>query len=143
VFGHVLTVVGINIAPDKGATWSTKCPVAILKVTRRVDLIDLVAFIGVPSGTDHSCRKWVLICVDNFTHHSCCGFDGRQTTQLRGLDVHVVADISSDSAGVRGRTWSLAVDALVNRLQLIWNSVTNIHILWSLKLSKRIWLSQS
>jgi hypothetical protein len=44
---------------------------------------------------------------------------------------------------VRGRTWSLAVDALVNRLQLIWHSVTNIHILWSLKLSMRIWLSHS
>ena len=79
-------------------------------------MVDLVAFVGVPTGTDHGCREGILIGINDLAHHSGSGLYGRESTKLRSLDVHVVADIASDGTGVRGSTRSLAVDALVDGL---------------------------
>ena len=113
---HVLTVICINVTPDEGTSWATESPVTILEVTRWIDLIDLVAFVGVPTGTDHCCGEGILISVNDLAHHSCCRLYRWQSTKLRSLDVHVVADIAGDSTGVRWSSRSLAVDALVNGL---------------------------
>ena len=50
---HVLLEVGIDITPDEGATGATECPVPRFDVPRRVDLVDLIALVGVPSAADH------------------------------------------------------------------------------------------
>ena len=68
---HVLLEVGIDIPPDEGATGATECPVPRFDVPRRVDLVDLIALVGVPSAADHSSREAILVGVDDFTHH--CG----------------------------------------------------------------------
>ena len=113
---HILTVICINITPDEGTSWATKSPVTILEVTRGIDLVDLVAFVGVPTRTDHCCREGIFIGINDLAHHSCCRLYRWQSTKLRSLDVHVVADISGNGTGVRWSTRSLAVDALVNGL---------------------------
>jgi hypothetical protein len=69
---HILTVVSIDVAPDEGTTRATESPVAILEVTRGIDLVDLVALVRVPAGTDHSSGEGILIGINDLTHHSCC-----------------------------------------------------------------------
>lgn len=113
---HILTVVGVDIAPDEGTARATEGPVAILEVTWGINLVDLVAFVGVPAGTDHGCREGILIGINDLAHHSGSWLYRGESTELWGLDVHVVADIASDSTGVRGSTGSLAIDALMDRL---------------------------
>ena len=98
---HVVSVVSIDVTPDESTSRTTESPTACFKVTRGVDLIDLVAFVGVPTRTDHCCGEGIFIGINDLAHHSCCRLYRWQSTKLRSLDVHVVADIAGDSAGVR------------------------------------------
>ena len=50
---HVLLEVGIDITPDEGTTGATECPVPRFDVPGRIDLVDLISLVGVPSAADH------------------------------------------------------------------------------------------
>lgn len=54
--GHVRSVVGVDITPDESASWATESPVSGLEVPRWIDLINLVALVGVPAAADHTGR---------------------------------------------------------------------------------------
>jgi hypothetical protein len=141
---HIFFVVGINITPDEGSTRATQGPVSLFKVARRVNLVNLVALVGVPSTADHGSREGVLIGIDDLPHHGSSWLNRGKITQLWGLDVHVVAYIASNGTGVRWGTRTLAVDALMNGLELVRDTVTYIHVLYHksvIRFKRRIWLS--
>ena len=126
---HILSEVGVNIPPDKCATWATQSPVASLKVSWRIDLVNLVALVRIPSAANHGCGEGVLVWVDDLSHHSGSRFYRRKSTELWGLNVHVVANIAGDSARVRWSSRPLTIDALVDGLKLIWNTISYVHVL--------------
>ena len=126
---HVLLEVGIDITPDEGTARATECPAPRFDVTRWVDLVDLIALVGVPATADHGSWEAILVGVDYFTHHCRCWLNRWQISELWSLDIHVIANIASNGTSVRWSTRALAVDALVDRLQLVWDTITDIHVL--------------
>ena len=135
VSAHVFAIVCINVTPHEGSARAAEGPVALLKVTWRVYLVDLVTFVWVPSTADHGCRQRVLVRVNDFSHHSSSGLYRWQTTELWGLDVHVISNVTCDGAGIRWGAWTLTVNSLMDWLQLIRDTIAHIHVL-----KDRIWL---
>jgi hypothetical protein len=92
----------------------------------------LIALVGVPAGANHTCRKSTSVVVDDFTHNCSSRLNWGQSSQLLRLVVNVVPDILGNAAGVRWGAWSLAVDSVVDGLQLVWASVSDVHRLYIL-----------
>lgn len=126
VAGHVRLVVGIDEALDEhtagaGGGEVTRCLEAGL-----VDLVDLVALIRVPAGANHAGGQVIAIVEDDLTHDAGGGLDGREAAELLGLDLEVVADHARNHGGVRTGAGTLAVDALVDGLELVGAIVSDV-----------------
>lgn len=80
--GHVLTIVGVDVTPDEGTSWTREGPVTCLKVTWRVNLVNLIALVRIPTTANHGSRKWIFVWVDNFSHDLSSWLNGREVVQL-------------------------------------------------------------
>ena len=82
MLGHVFTEVSIDVTPHESTTRAAECPVALFEVAWRVDLVDLISLIRIPSTADHTCRQTVLVWVNDLTHHVGSWLNWREVTQL-------------------------------------------------------------
>lgn len=117
ISSHVRVIEIISVALNEGTTRPTNSAVSGCHHSSGVDIVDLVAFIGVPARAEHVSAEVTI--VDDSLQDASGGADRREVTELFGLSVNVSSELSSNSLGVGGGSRSLAVYSLMYRFKLV------------------------
>ena len=94
-----------------------------------VDAVDLIALVWVPAGADHARWKSTRVRVNDGPHDVGGWLNRGEVAELVSLSIHVETNVLGNGLGVGWGTWTLAVDAVVDGLKFVRNTVADVHIL--------------
>ena len=121
--------VSIHITCNVNGTRSSSFVVSFSLETSLINRVNLIAFIWIPSWTNHTSRESSSVGKDYFSHNTSCTSNWREVSKFSCLNIDVMSYDSSNITSMRRGSRSLAINSLMDWLKLIRALISNIHTL--------------